>query len=665
MPRTLRRALATLDRTALTDGQLLERYLAAREEAAFEALVRRHGPMVLGVCRRILRNAADAEDAFQATFLVLVRKGASVLPRNRVGHWLYGVAYRTALKARSTTARRQARERLMSTQEAFEAQAADDWLPLLDHELNRLPEKYRLPIVLCDLEGKTRKEAARHLNWAEGTVATRLTRGRALLASRLARRGVTLTAGVLALGLSREAFTSGMPASLVSATVRAATDYAAGPAAYVAVSARVSALTEGVLKTMLLTRLKTITAVALVLGLLGAGLGSGLLSAPAAPPGQAAPPQRTATTPRGTVANVPPHALPSGPLPQQAMVSLDEDDALVVQMRVVYVEPVTTIRPDGHSVTSYRQRDTLQTHQSPRGEYQAYDTKLKKISLKELRKRLPEETPALVFRTMQGKRIDPLHLRFIKEGTLIIALPAPAIPALPPIAAPAVVPPPLAPQPAVAPVRNLTPSSVSVPTGATPIYPVVAPAPVQNAPPTSTPASVAPPSMQPIQTPPQPGFSRNPTPPLDGRSPLQILMDQGGMDRVLFHIQGEWVVLAHMRDGKRVPDEEFKDYRVVIRDGQMWLSRGKGILGSKKLRVEINAAKKPVTIDTYLDGPNPRLVSHGIVEMKDEKQVGKLLVIYETPADQPRPTAFDRDRNRDPRPGFVTIYRRVSDAKAP
>src|ERR1700686_4883977 len=120
MPRSLRRALLALDRTVLTDGQLRERYLAAREEAAFEALLRRHGPMVLGVCRRVLKNPADAEDAFQATFLVLVRKAAPVVPRNRVGHWLYGVAYRTALKARSTTARRQARERMMSTQEAFE-----------------------------------------------------------------------------------------------------------------------------------------------------------------------------------------------------------------------------------------------------------------------------------------------------------------------------------------------------------------------------------------------------------------------------------------------------------------------------------------------------------------------------------------------------------------
>src|SRR6516225_8053008 len=111
MPRTLRRALLALDRTSLTDGQLLDRYLASREEAAFEALLRRHGPMVLGVCRRVLRNAADAEDAFQTTFLVLVRKAATIRPRGLVGNWLYGVAHTTALKARAMSTKRLAKER--------------------------------------------------------------------------------------------------------------------------------------------------------------------------------------------------------------------------------------------------------------------------------------------------------------------------------------------------------------------------------------------------------------------------------------------------------------------------------------------------------------------------------------------------------------------------
>src|SRR5437773_7959664 len=135
----------------LTDGQLLECYLARQEEASFEALVRRHGPMVLGVCRRVLRNDHDAEDAFQATFLVLLRKASSILPRDRVGNWLYGVAYRTSLKAKALRAKRRAKERQVTRPETDQR-----WLELLDHELNRLPDKYREPVVLCHLQGKTR-----------------------------------------------------------------------------------------------------------------------------------------------------------------------------------------------------------------------------------------------------------------------------------------------------------------------------------------------------------------------------------------------------------------------------------------------------------------------------------------------------------------------------
>src|SRR5262249_44075451 len=147
----VRRAALLQDGGGMTDGQLLECFLARREEAAFEALVRRHGPMVLGVCRRVLRNAHDAEDAFQATFLVLVRKAASLLPREAVGNWLYGVAYHTALKARAAALRRRAKEaqvRAMSPREARPEDAGQEWRPLLDHELSRLPDKYREPVVL-------------------------------------------------------------------------------------------------------------------------------------------------------------------------------------------------------------------------------------------------------------------------------------------------------------------------------------------------------------------------------------------------------------------------------------------------------------------------------------------------------------------------------------
>src|SRR5260370_662825 len=160
---TLREATLHYDEAGLTDGQLLETYVGSKEEAAFAALVHRHGPMVWGICRRVLRSHQDAEDAFQATFLVLVRKAASIASKELVANWLYGVAHQTALKANATTAKRGAREKQVTTmpEPALEPEHSDDVQPLLDQELSCLPEKYRAVIVLCDLEGKTRKEAAR------------------------------------------------------------------------------------------------------------------------------------------------------------------------------------------------------------------------------------------------------------------------------------------------------------------------------------------------------------------------------------------------------------------------------------------------------------------------------------------------------------------------
>src|SRR6516162_5869205 len=161
--RHLRRAVLLRDGAGLTDGQLLEDYLRCRDEAALAALVRRHGPMVWGVCRRVVRNDHDAEDAFQATFLVLVRKAASLASPELLANWLYGVAHQTALKARATTTKRMARERQLTEMPAPAVMEQDLWndlQPLLDQELGSLPDKYRVAIVLCDLEGKTRREAA-------------------------------------------------------------------------------------------------------------------------------------------------------------------------------------------------------------------------------------------------------------------------------------------------------------------------------------------------------------------------------------------------------------------------------------------------------------------------------------------------------------------------
>jgi RNA polymerase sigma factor (sigma-70 family) len=265
----LRRAALRQDRAGATDAELLGRYARTRDEAAFEALVRRHGPMVLGVCRRVLANDADAEDAFQATFLVLVRKAGSVRPRRLVGNWLYGVAHSTALKARAMNGRRRRKEREAGSRPRRERppEAWAELQRLLDEALARLPDKYRIPVVLCELEGRAIKEAARQLGWPQGTVASRLARARGLLAKQLARDGLALPGAALGAAFAQAAGPPGVPGSLVTGTVRAASHLAAGGGPGPGLtSANVAALTEGVLKSMLLTKLKSAIAVVLVLG---------------------------------------------------------------------------------------------------------------------------------------------------------------------------------------------------------------------------------------------------------------------------------------------------------------------------------------------------------------------------------------------------------------
>jgi RNA polymerase sigma factor (sigma-70 family) len=263
----LRRATLRQDEAGLTDGQLLGRFIEQRDEAAVAALVRRHGPMVWGVCRRILRAHHDAEDAFQATFLVLIRKAGSVRKREIVGNWLYGVAHQTALRARATAAKQFARERQvvdMPEPAVKEPEVSGGLQAVLDQELSRLPEKYRVGIVLCDLEGKTRKVVARQLGLPEGTLAGRLTRGRAMLAKRLARHGLAVSGGTLAAVLSQQAASACVPTSVVSSTIKAVALVAAGQAAAGMISAKAIALTEGVLKAMLMSKLKAVMTVLFV-----------------------------------------------------------------------------------------------------------------------------------------------------------------------------------------------------------------------------------------------------------------------------------------------------------------------------------------------------------------------------------------------------------------
>jgi RNA polymerase sigma factor (sigma-70 family) len=276
------------DGAGLTDAQLLEDYLGHRNEAALAALVQRHGPMVWGVCRRLLRNSHDAEDSFQATFLVLVRKAGSIGSRDLLANWLYRVAYQTAVNARASAARRRSREKHLTEVPEPECVPQDHWhelQPLLDRELSRLPDKYRAPIVLCDLEGKTRKEAARQLGCPEGTVAGRLARARAMLAKRLARHGVVLSGVPLAAVLSQSVAVASLPLRVVTATIQAATRLAAGQAAAGMISTKVAMLMKGVLKAMFLNKLKGMMVVlALVVAVLIGGSGQ-LLPTRAGGPG--------------------------------------------------------------------------------------------------------------------------------------------------------------------------------------------------------------------------------------------------------------------------------------------------------------------------------------------------------------------------------------------
>jgi RNA polymerase sigma factor (sigma-70 family) len=261
---------------ALSDRQLLERFTLQGDEVAFAALVRRYGPLVLGVCRRVLRDWHAAEDACQCTFLVLARRAQSIRRPESLGPWLHGVAVRTALKARARAARRRACERAAaaaSTREHAEDAAGRDLRPVLDEAVAQLPEKYRVPLVLCYLHGRTVSEVARQLGCPRGTVATRLTRGRELLRARLARRGLGLSAGALAAGAASAA----VPAAWAARTAEAAVLVAAGGAVTGVVSTQTVALLKGVLNAMFLTKLKVAVAVSVAVGaVVGLGIGLGL-----------------------------------------------------------------------------------------------------------------------------------------------------------------------------------------------------------------------------------------------------------------------------------------------------------------------------------------------------------------------------------------------------
>jgi RNA polymerase sigma factor (sigma-70 family) len=271
----LRRVVGPRAAAGTTDHDLLERFVTRREPAAFEALLAWHGPMVLRVCHGLLADPHAVEDAFQATFLVLLRRAASIRRRELLANWLYGVAHRVARRARANAFRQKAREQ--DGVDALAAKPTDDPEArdlgrVLHEELDRLPAKYRSPLILCYLRGMTQAEAAAELGWTSGAVRGRLDRARQRLQSRLARRGVGPSAGVLAAALAGDA--EGMPPALVTRILDAAVRTAAGEAArggLVAPSA--VALAEGVVRSMVLTKVKIGVTLVLALAVLTGGTG--------------------------------------------------------------------------------------------------------------------------------------------------------------------------------------------------------------------------------------------------------------------------------------------------------------------------------------------------------------------------------------------------------
>lgn len=285
----LRQMVGPSEGDVASDAQLLTAYVDGRADA-FEELVRRHGGMVQGVCRRLLGNSHDADDAFQAVFMVLARKAASLSRRESIAAWLHGVAGRTARKARVTAARRRRREETVATmtRESIADEVAEDPVgPVLDEEVNRLPEKYRLPVLLCYLEGESNEEAARRMRCSAGAVKMRLLRARELLRNRLGRRGVVIPAVALGSLLERQAASAAVPESLVASTTRAVESFTAGSAAGASGAA---ALAQGVIRDMYATKLKLAAAVVLGLGMAGVGVGLAMADrAPANPPAAAEP----------------------------------------------------------------------------------------------------------------------------------------------------------------------------------------------------------------------------------------------------------------------------------------------------------------------------------------------------------------------------------------
>jgi RNA polymerase sigma factor (sigma-70 family) len=266
----------------LSDRELLDRFIGARDESAFTVLIERHGPMTLGVCRRALANSHDAEDACQATFLVLARNAAAVRKKASLGSWLHGVACRVAARLKRDHARRTRRERKIAASAPRDPAAEVTWREvqaILDEELQQLPERYRTPLILCYLECMTRDEAAQQIGVSTGSLHGRLERARGMLHDRLIKRGLTLAVAMSAVALGESVAQAALAPTFVVSSTRAAMVLAAGqPLTESVVAANVVTLTQEVLKTMFLAKLKLGTVAVLCIGLVAALIGGSFTS---------------------------------------------------------------------------------------------------------------------------------------------------------------------------------------------------------------------------------------------------------------------------------------------------------------------------------------------------------------------------------------------------
>ncbi|HTU88775.1 MAG TPA: sigma-70 family RNA polymerase sigma factor [Gemmataceae bacterium] len=314
----------TPDERQRSDAELLDRFLAERDETAFRHLVHRHSHMVLSVCRQVLRQREDAEDAFQAVFLILARNAASIRQKTSLASWLHGVAYRTSLKARAEMSKRRQHEKQAAKARAVQPErdwALQELQAVLAEEVARLAEKNRAPFVLCCLEGMSRSEAAQQLGWKEGTVSGRLAEARKRLQARLERRGFTLAAALCAsaVGAGTEA---AAPPLLLRTTIEAALRIAAGQATKGVVSAPVAALVEGATRALFLSKVKLMGLVLAAAGLVAAAAGSHLHRVLAIPV-------------EGAPATLPTMPAADKPAEKKPTKTAKKDNKIVVQGRVL------------------------------------------------------------------------------------------------------------------------------------------------------------------------------------------------------------------------------------------------------------------------------------------------------------------------------------------